>query len=135
MTSRALHFNFNGHTTFLFRHHCTKKQLQHAQSYQEFTVKNFKHYSCCSGIAKQKILACGIRNPRLWNPEPTNDSGIRNSSFIGKESRTQCLESEIHGVVFKIQDCLGEAGFHRLMGKGGDSIAQHRVDSLFQAPS
>ena len=70
------------------------------------------------------ICACRSRNPWnfcLWNPESwalksrkqLKESGIpltigiQNPSFTDKESRIQCLESEIHSEESVTQDCLG----------------------------
>ena len=58
----------------------------------------------------------GFRKPRLWNPEHTwelKESGIpitikiRNPSSTDKETGFQYLESKIHGVESRIQNCLG----------------------------
>ena len=47
------------------------------------------------------ILGFGIRNVA---------QGIRNPSSTDKEFGIQWLESGIHGVEFRIQHCLGQAG-------------------------
>ena len=58
-------------------------------------------------------FCCGIRYPGLWNPEYSSKNP---ESYQGLESRFQVpltntgiqyLESEIHGVESRIQDCLG----------------------------
>ena len=60
---------------------------------------------------------CGIRNPKsgilgfgIHAPQRIRilqTIGIPNPSSTDKESRIQYLESGIHGVEFRIQDCLG----------------------------
>ena len=63
-----------------------------------------------SGIREN--FACGIRNPRVWNPEYTSTNpeshnnpltiGIQNPKFDG-----QRLESGMHRVEYRIQASLG----------------------------
>ena len=77
-----------------------------------------------SGTGKFLFVQTGIRevflvdsgNPRLWNPEHTwelKESGIpitikiRNPNSTDKETGFQYLESKIHGVESRIQNCLG----------------------------
>ena len=55
------------------------------------------------GIGNPEICACRIRNPGLWNPENRSE----NPESWALESGIQIRESGIHGVEFRIQDCLG----------------------------
>ena len=78
------------------------------------TFRRIEFASCkvnpYSGI--QEILAVGIRNPRLWNPEYSQRHlkefgiqlltiGIQNASSTDKKSEIQYLESTI-------QDCFAQ---------------------------
>ena len=61
-----------------------------------------KIFAC--GIRNPGNVSCGIRNPRLWNP---NNDLNSNPNSTDEESGIQFLESGIHDVESRIQDCPG----------------------------
>ena len=78
----------------------------------------------CKGIriseSRREMYACGIRNPRLWNPDycsrnPTNDWNPESRIQVPlKKTGIQYLQSGIHGVESRIQECLGSHGANGL---------------------
>ena len=84
--------------------------LSSACEFKEKEVKVLSHanigirkiFAC--GIRNPGNFSCGIRNPRLWNP---NNDLNSNANSTDKESGIQFLESGIHDVESRIQDCPG----------------------------
>ena len=84
--------------------------LSSACEFKEKEVKVLPHanigirkiFAC--GIRNPGNFSCGIRNPRLWNP---NNDLNSNPNSTDKESGIQFLESGIHDVESRIQDCPG----------------------------
>ena len=94
-------------------------ELHSFQFFLKYSVKGFWNLFSF-GIQNPANFCCGILNPGLWNLEYSRTNaewnlesgipltiGIQNPSSSDKESGIQHLESRIHSVESRIQDCLG----------------------------
>ena len=86
----------------------------------------------------REMFACGIRNPRLWNPDycsrnSTNDWNPESRIQVPlKKTEIQYLQSGIHGVESRIQECLGSHGANGLK-KETFSLIYMSVSVFFSA--